>query len=135
MPDRPVIGIAIKLVEFLWRKWRAALCVLVAIVALWIAHSHLVHLAFNRAFNAGWQSLADKNAAKAARAMKVNDAAKDKAAVERVNDTAIISTKQDERNAAISAAPPSSTGAATRAANCVRWTQQHPGRTDRPAGC
>jgi len=54
-----VIGVAIKLVEYLWRKWRVALCVVAAIVALWIVHGHLVNLAFNRAFNAGWQQQHD----------------------------------------------------------------------------
>ena len=135
MPDRPVIAFLEAAGSYLWRTWRVAIGIVVAVVAAWFLHGMVVSSAYNRAFNTGWSALAKKNAEAATRALTVNDAAKDKAATERVNDTAIISTKQDERNAAISAAPPSSTGAATRAANCVRWTQQHPDRSDRPAGC
>ncbi len=121
--------------SYLWRNWRVAIGIVVAVVAAWFLHGMAVTSAYNRAFNAGWAALAKANADAANKALRVNDAAKDKAATERVNDTAIISNQQDARNVAISAAPPSSTGAATRAANCVRWTQQHPGRTDRPSGC
>jgi len=121
--------------SYLWRNWRVAISIVVAVVAAWFLHGMAVTSAYNRAFNAGWAALAKANADTANKALRVNDAAKDKAATERVNDTAIISNQQDARNVAISAAPPSSTGSATRAANCVRWTQQHPGRSDRPAGC
>ena len=63
-----------------------------------------------------------------------NDAAKDAAAVERVNDTATITNAQEERANAIDHASPSSTGAASRALGCVRWAQQHLGSA-KPAGC
>lgn len=130
-----MIAVVIRVAEYLWRNWRIAIGIVAAVVAAWFLHGMAVTSAYNRAFNAGWSALAKANADAANKALKVNDAAKDKAATERVNDTAIISNQQEARNDAISKAPPSSTGAATRAANCVRWAQQHPGRTDRPASC
>jgi hypothetical protein len=116
--------------------WVVALSALIALAGLlWALHGHFERVAYNRAYNDGWNALAKKNADTATKALQTNDKAKDQAATERVNDTAIISNQQDARNVAISAAPPSSTGAATRAANCVRWTQQHPASKTKPAGC
>lgn len=117
-------------------KWLVDVGIIVVLLAgLWALHGHWERAAYNAAYNAGWSALAKSNSDAAAKALKVNDAAKDKAAAERVNDTAAISTKQDERNVAISAAPPSSTGAATRSLGCVRWKQQHPSTAHLPAGC
>lgn len=130
-----MIAIAVRFAEYVWRNWRVAIGIVVAVVAAWFLHGMAVSSAYNRAFNAGWSALAKENAEAAAKALEVNDAAKDKAAIERAHDTAIISNQQDERNVAISAAPPSSTGAASRALGCVRWKQQHPSATHFPAGC
>jgi hypothetical protein len=68
------------------------------------------------------------------KATERNDAAKDQAALERRADDAAISNQQQERTDAIDAAPKGQTGPATRALNCQRWMQQHPGAT-KPAGC
>lgn len=130
-----MIALAVRVGEYLWRNWRVAIGIVAAVVAAWFLHGMAVSSAYNRAFNAGWSALAKANADAANKALTVNDAAKDKAATERVNDTAIISNQQEARNDAISKAPPSSTGAATRAANCVRWSQQHPTSKTKPAGC
>lgn len=116
--------------------WVMTLVVAIALVAsLWALHGHWERAAYNAAYNAGWNALAKANAEAAAKALKINDAAKDKAATERAHDTTIISNQQDERNVAISAAPTSGTGAASRALGCVRWKQQHPSATHFPTGC
>jgi len=130
-----MIPILTRVAEYLWARWRTVILVVGAVVALWVAHGFLARAAYNRAYNAGWNALAAKNAAEARKAQQTNDTAKDKAAIERVNDTAIITNQQEARNDAISKATPSGTGAATRTLGCVRWTQQHPGRKDKPAGC
>jgi hypothetical protein len=130
-----MIAVLTGVAEYLWARWRTVILIAGAVMALWVAHGFLARAAYNRAFNAGWGALATKNAAEAMKAQQTNDAAKDKAAIERVNDTAIISNQQDTRNDAISKAAPSSTGAATRALGCVRWTQQHSSGSPKPAGC
>jgi hypothetical protein len=116
--------------------WVMTLVAVIALLALlWALHGHWERNAYNQAFNAGWSALAKANADEAAKVLEINDAAKDKAAAERVTDTAIITNQQDTRNVAISAARPSSTGAATHALGCVRWAQQHPSSKTKPAGC
>ena len=116
--------------------WAMTLGAVIAVLGLlWALHGGWERAAYNQAFDAGWNALAKANADEAAKALKVNDAAKDKAASERVTDTAIITNQQDTRNVAISTAPPSGTGAATRALGCVRWAQQHPNSKTKPTGC
>lgn len=68
------------------------------------------------------------------KSLQRNDAAKDQAAIERRSDDLAISQAEKERQDAIRSAPAGETGLATRALNCQRWMQQHPGAT-RPAGC
>lgn len=55
-------------------------------------------------------------------------------AVAREIDVQDIAAQQKERDDAIAMAPAGATGAATRAANCVRWSRQHPG-SPTPAVC
>ena len=124
-----------KAAEYLWSRWRTVIIAVGVVAALWIAHGFIVRAAYNRAFNAGWAALAAKDEAEASKARKVNDTAVAKADTERVADTAAINTDKEARDAAINKAPVSTTGAATRAANCVRWTQQHPTSKTQPAGC
>ena len=130
-----MISILTRAAEYLWARWRTVILIAGAVVALWVAHGFLARAAYNRAYNAGWNALAARNAAEVQKAQQTNDAAKDKAAIERVNDTAIITYQQEARNDAISKAAPSGTGAATRYLGCVRWTQQHSSGSPKPAGC
>lgn len=111
-------------------KWAIDIAIGAAIlVGLWALHAHLAHNAYNRAFNAGWASLAAKDDAARKVAEQRNVEANAQADTERVTDTAKINTDKEARDVAIKTAPASSTGAATRAAGCVRWRAAHPGAT------
>lgn len=100
------------------RNWRAlAILALLAVTAAVTRSCTVAHVA-----------------AGGAKALQRNDAAKDQAAVERRADDQVITHAQQERQNAIDHAPAGETGPATRALNCRRWMQQHPGASW-PAGC
>lgn len=116
--------------------WVTTFVAVIALVGLlWAIHGHFERTVYNQAYNDGWNALKAKDEAEAAKARKVNDAAVAKADTERATDTAVINTDKEARDVAIKSAPASATGAATRAANCVRWARTHSGSTARPAGC
>jgi hypothetical protein len=132
-----MIGIALRLFGLAapgWMtpaiKWLIDIALVLAFLGgLWALHAHLVHNAYNRAFDAGWASLATKDDAARKVAEQRNVKANAQADTERVTDTAKINTDKEARDVAIKTAPASATGAATRAAGCVRWRAAHPGAT------
>lgn len=117
-------------------KWAIDIGLVLALLGgLWALHSHWVHQAYNAAFNDGWTALAAKDDAARKVAEQRNAKANAAADTERATDTTKIQTQQDQRDDAIKNAPASATGAATRAANCVRWRNAHRDAATRPPGC
>ncbi len=70
-----------------------------------------------------------------AAALRVNAAATEIAATQRETDTAAIAIQDKDRTDAITAAPPSRTGAANRALGCQRVRQASGDNAARAAGC
>jgi len=67
-------------------------------------------------------------------ATRTNDAIIGNEGVALANATQAISLQEKETDDAIHEVSPGATGAATRAANCLRWKRQHPAATA-PAAC